>query len=174
MWLGTSSFAKDYDYIGVEKCGKCHKKEKKGAQLKKWQDGPHAKAFKTLGTDSAKLVAKKAGVTGDPQKAPECLKCHVTGYGLPAARFGEKFKAENGVGCESCHGPGSAYKKKKIMKDHDKSVANGLVEITEKTCTECHNDKSPTFKDFNYEERVKDIAHPVPEGAKGGDDEEEE
>ncbi|MBF0432524.1 MAG: cytochrome C554 [Fibrobacteria bacterium] len=171
MWLGAHSFAGDNNYVGVDDCKKCHKKDKKGAQYKKWLEGPHAKAYKTLATDDAKKLAEKAGVKGDPQKSEKCLKCHVTGYGLAADRFGEKYKKEDGVGCESCHGAGSAYKKKKVMKDRDKAVAAGLVIPDEKVCTGCHNDESPTFKEFKFDERLKEIAHPIPEGAKGGSEE---
>jgi hypothetical protein len=34
---------------------------------------------------------------------------------------------------------------------------------TAETCHGCHNEESPTFKDFNFEERVAQIAHPYPE-----------
>ena len=45
------------------------------------------------------------------------MKCHVTGHGKPASSFGPKFiVAEEAVGCEACHGPGSEYKKMKVMK----------------------------------------------------------
>ncbi len=70
------------------------------------------------------------------------------------------------VGCESCHGAGSAYKSSSTMKSiyaneiDGKTV--GLHTINKETCIACHNEKSPTFKPFNFEERVKVIAHPIP------------
>ena len=53
------------------------------------------------------------------------------------------------------------------MKDHAKAVAGGLVEYKnmkaiEKQCVTCHNKKSPTFKDFDFEKRWKEIAHNIP------------
>ena len=48
------------------------------------------------------------------------------------------------------------------MKDHDASVAGGLVIPTEETCTVCHNDGSPTFKGFDFAEYSAKIAHPNP------------
>ncbi|MBC8192847.1 MAG: hypothetical protein H8E18_10735 [FCB group bacterium] len=71
------------------------------------------------------------------------------------------------VGCEVCHGAGDAYKKKKVMQgiysDSLKAVDYGLITIPpEETCLKCHNERSPSFKPFNYEERVKEIAHPFP------------
>lgn len=152
-------------FVGVKTCKTCHKAAERGDQYSKWKKGPHAKAYDTLGTAKAKELAAKAGVNGDPQKAPECLKCHVTGYGKPASAFGRKYRIEDGVGCESCHGAGSDFKKKSIMRDKKKAMAKGLIEPEEKVCKTCHNKQSPTFKPFDYEERAKEIAHPLPKKA---------
>jgi hypothetical protein len=40
----------------------------------------------------------------------------------------------------------------------------GLLAVTEESCTGCHNEKSPGFKGFNFEEMSAKIAHPYPEG----------
>ena len=37
----------------------------------------------------------------------------------------------------------------------------------ESHCVKCHNEKSPTFKEFDYEARWKEVVHPVPEKAAG-------
>jgi hypothetical protein len=149
-------------FVGVKACRVCHKAAKRGDQYTKWKKGPHSGAYDVLGTAKAKEVAAKAGVSGDPQKADECLECHVTGHGSPASAFGRKYRVEDGVGCESCHGAGSGYKKKSIMKVQKKAVAAGLVLPDEKLCKKCHNEKSPTFKPFDYEERLKEVSHPLP------------
>jgi hypothetical protein len=148
-------------YVGASSCKTCHKAKKKGNQYAQWAGSKHANAYKVLATDKAKKTALKAGVKGDPQKAPECLKCHVTGYGSPKSRLGKKYSMEDGVGCESCHGAGGNFKKKKIMKDHAAAVANGLIMPNEKLCKQCHNKQSPTFKPFDYAERVKEVDHPL-------------
>jgi hypothetical protein len=148
----------------------CHKSTKKGAQWSKWQSGPHSKAYATLATDEAKAVANKAGVEGDPQKAESCLKCHVTGHGVAAERLGSKYDKTEGVSCESCHGAGGGYYKKSTMvaitTGEIDGASVGLKVPDEKTCVECHNEKSPTYKKFVFEERVKEIAHPIPEAKK--------
>jgi hypothetical protein len=149
----------DYSYVGVDGCKMCHRSAAKGNQAGKWAEGPHARAYEGLASDKSKEVAQAAGV-GNPQEADECLVCHVTGHGKEQ---GPRYKLEDGVGCESCHGAGSAYNKMNIMRDYDASVANGMIEITEATCTACHNEKSPTFQGFNYEEALKVIAHPNPQ-----------
>lgn len=151
-----------HKYVGAGKCKSCHKKKKTGNQYGAWQKASHSKAFKTLGTPEAKAVAKKQGVTGDPQKAAQCLQCHVTAYGVDKKFLGKKYKAEEGVSCETCHGPGGDYKKKKVMKDHGKAVAAGLIVPDEKMCKTCHNEKSPTYKTFVYKDKVKKVNHPNP------------
>ena len=55
------------------------------------------------------------------------------------------------------------YKSKKIMIDPAAHEAAGLVMVkTADACTRCHNEESPTFKDFDFEKRWAEIAHPVP------------
>lgn len=149
-------------YVGVSKCGMCHKAEAKGNQLGHWQKSKHAQAYVALASDAAKEAAKKAGIEGDPQKSPKCLKCHVTAYGVDAKLLGEKYCIEDGVGCESCHGPGSDYMKMSTMKDREMAVAAGLVVPTEETCVKCHNDESPTYKKFVFKEMFAKVAHPRP------------
>jgi len=63
------------------------------------------------------------------------------------------------VHCESCHGPGSAFKKKSIMEDINKAMASGLIKPTEETCKQCHNKKCSSFQGFKYSEYVKKIDH---------------
>ena len=53
-------------------------------------------------------IAKKMGVSDEPQLAAACLKCHVTGGG-PGAAVAKSYDLMEGVGCESCHGAGSEY-----------------------------------------------------------------
>jgi len=162
----TLSFAADAQYIGAAKCKMCHVSKKSGEQYVIWQNSAHAKAYATLATEEAKAVAKKAGVEGDPQKAAACLKCHVTGFEAPASAKAAGFDQTEGVGCESCHGPGSLYKSMSVMKalaagtQDAKAVA--FLKGDEATCKKCHNESSPTYKPFTFAEKLKVIAHPVP------------
>ncbi len=151
-------------YIGVEKCKLCHNAPAKGAQYAQWTQSAHAKAYQTLGSEEAKKVGAARGIA-DPQKAPQCLRCHVTGHGAPADKLTDKYKAEDGVGCESCHGPGGDYWKMEVMKDHAKSVAAGLVVPTEATCRSCHNPDNPTHKGFEFTSFSAKVAHPNPQKA---------
>ncbi len=155
-----------HTFVGVKKCGMCHKKDDAGKQLSICKDSKHANAFKTLQTAKADSVAEEEGYATKAAETPKCLACHATGYDLDAKMLGKRFKIEDGVQCETCHGAGSNYKKKSIMKDHAKSVANGMTEYkdlaaNEVQCKTCHNEKSPTFESFDFETRWTEIAHPV-------------
>jgi hypothetical protein len=176
--------AQDFEYIGSAKCKMCHNKEEKGAQFSKWEASRHAKAFETLKSEQAAQIAADKGIEGNAWKAPECLKCHTTGFGAGGYEvMGDDFwnpadddkvgrkavKRMNGlqaVGCESCHGAGSTYKssktKKAIIAGEIEAASVGLLEVNETTCVACHNEESPTFESFNYEEKSKEIAHPRP------------
>lgn len=168
--LVTSLAAKETPrYVGVKKCKICHNRKNEVKQYDIWKSTAHSKAYETLATDSAKQLAAKAGVKGDPQKAPECLECHVTGFGEDSTMFGKSFVVEDGVQCESCHGPGSQYKSTKIMSrkkyaeqretQHQLAVEAGLIIPDEKTCLKCHNKRSPAFKGFDYKTYYAKIKH---------------
>jgi len=164
----TSAADSAFKYIGASKCKTCHKKELIGDQYGKWEKAGHSKAFKTLLSEKAIAVAKEKGISGKPSEAAECLKCHATAATLGPNDVEKKpLDNKDGVQCESCHGPGSGYKKKKVMADHEKSLAAGLVIPDEKTCTKCHNDTSPTWKGFDYAEAKKKIDHSIPKDVKG-------
>ncbi|MCF7804428.1 MAG: cytochrome C554 [Candidatus Marinimicrobia bacterium] len=171
--LGSMVFAQDdaetdanqFKYVGAKKCMPCHMSPAKGAQYKQWMSSPHSNAYKTLGTEAAKEAAPEG--IDNPQEAPECLKCHVTGYEASDDRKVEKYDMTEGVSCESCHGPGSDYWKMPVMMGISKgtmeAAVHGLEYPDEETCIQCHNDESPTFDGFNYEESYKKIAHPNPQ-----------
>lgn len=150
-------------YVGADKCKLCHQTESKGNQYGQWKKSKHSGAYDALAGEKAKQVAAGLGIE-DPQKSERCLKCHSMAFGVPAdmAASGSKLKLEDGVQCESCHGAGEKYWAMTIMKDHNKAVANGLVEINKAVCVKCHNEENPVFEGFNYEEKYKIIAHPIP------------
>ena len=153
--------AQDFDYVGAKKCKMCHNKPAKGAQYKSWSEGPHANAMKTLSSEAALAIAKKKGIE-NPATDPSCIKCHSTVGGTNPDLHTATITIDEGVSCESCHGPGSAYKSKTIMSDQAKSIENGLIVPTEKLCITCHNAESPTFKGFNFEEYLAKISHKDP------------
>ncbi len=152
--------AQNFKYIGASKCKMCHVKPTTGSQYNVWKDGPHARAMETLSGEEAKKIATEMGIE-NPATDPACIKCHST-VGHIEESLVATLKMEEGVSCESCHGPGSRYKSNAIMKKPEMAMKNGLIEPTEEMCISCHNEESPTYIPFNYEERVAEIAHPRP------------
>lgn len=161
----TVAGAAEHKYVGTAKCATCHKSAAAGEQFVKWQGSKHAKAFAALASPKALEIAKAKGIA-DPQKAPECIKCHVTAAGVDTSMVGPKYAASDGVGCESCHGAGADYIKKSTMEGITggtiKPETVGLTMPDKATCEKCHNKESPTFTAFDFEKAKADIAHPIP------------
>lgn len=168
VFLAVDLYAADHKYVGVTTCKMCHKGEAKGSQFDIWEASKHAKAIDGLKTDKALEIAKTKGLTVPPSEAPECLKCHTTGSDADASLFDAKFDKAMGVQCEACHGAGGDYKAIAIMKDRQKAIDNGLNPIlvsdgtAVKKCQKCHNEESPVFKGFNFDEYWAKIKHPRP------------
>jgi len=152
--------AQDFSYIGAAKCKMCHNSEKAGFAYKIWTESSHSKALASLSSQKSLDYAKANGIA-DPAKDQKCLKCHSTYHAAKPDAI-ETLTATEGVSCESCHGPGSAYKAMNIMKDQALSIKNGLILPTKEVCEKCHNKENPFYKPFNYDEAVKKIAHPTP------------
>lgn len=171
--LAGSGLAADHKYVGIKGCKNCHNKELIGDQLGAWKKDDHSKAYETLKGEKALDIAKKKGLAGPPHEAKECLECHVTAFGAEASAFDKgPLPAADGVQCESCHGPGKDYRKKKVMSDHEKSIAAGMwsPEKEVSICTHCHNDKSPTWDaavGFDFEKAKAKFPHGIPKDVKG-------
>jgi hypothetical protein len=165
VFFATTGSAFENKYIGVKQCAMCHKSDKQGKQSEIWGKSKHAEAYKVLTTAKADEVAKAKGLKTKAVESPECLTCHTTT--AAAAVLEKSFDVKDGVQCETCHGAGSAYKNMAVMKDKAKAMAAGLMvpkdeAAIEKFCVTCHNDKSPTFKEFKFKPMWDKIKHPVP------------
>ncbi|MCB0723738.1 MAG: cytochrome C554 [Ignavibacteriae bacterium] len=163
---GNSAENDEPMYVGVDKCaGTCHKGDSKGNQYEIWQNSKHSNAFKNLQTPEADKIAQDRGYSTPAAETPECVKCHTLGIDLSTAPLTDTYDKTQGVQCETCHGPGSEYKKLNIMKDVELAKQNGLIIHTEREafCTGCHNSQSPTFKSFDYDEMWAKIKHPKPQ-----------
>lgn len=160
FFAGGALMAQKFKYIGASKCKMCHLKPATGEQYNVWLKGPHAGAMKTLESEQSMEIAKKMGIS-DPTTDAACIKCHST-VGAVDAKLVASAKMEEGVSCESCHGPGSMYKGASVMRNKELAMTRGLIEPTEAVCKTCHNEESPTYKPFNYAEKAAMIAHPNP------------
>lgn len=140
-----------HTYVGVKTCKMCHKGERKGMVFEKWEGSEHANA-------TAQLEGQEV--------TDKCYGCHATGFGEEGgfAPDCETTETMAGIQCEACHGPGSDYKKMKIMKDPEAAKAAGLKMPAPEHCTTCHNNSHHADMIFNYEEAWPQIEHKLPEG----------
>ena len=150
--ISLSSNAQSAKYIGANGCKMCHNKPEKGGQHAQWLKTSHSKAYSKL---------DEAG-----KKNADCLKCHSTAGSVDKSLIAT-IKVDEGVSCESCHGPGSMYKTAAIMKNREQSLAKGMIDPTEATCKACHTGKKPeghpaAKKPWNFAEFSKVISHPDP------------
>lgn len=135
-------------FTGSAACGACHHGPDHGHQYDVWRRTPHARAWAVLSTPRALELAREMNVSGDPQQSQACLKCHAPGP-----------HADEGVGCEACHGAGRKYSTDAIMRDPAAARAAGLRPVSLNDCARCHNPAHG--KTFNAAEAWKKIAHPT-------------
>jgi hypothetical protein len=157
-------------FIGVKSCT-CHNMASRGKQVDVWQNSKHASAYKALTTEDADKIAKDRGLKTAAAESPECLCCHVANSDETLSA--EKYSKEEGVTCEVCHGAASEWKALHSKKDKlADAVEAGLVftklnesskPVVEARCRTCHNEKSPTYKEFKFDEFWAKIAHPIPQ-----------
>ncbi|MEE4273926.1 MAG: ankyrin repeat domain-containing protein [Thermoanaerobaculales bacterium] len=147
-------------YVGVSACTDCHSTAEAGNPHVTWMRSRHGHAYWRLGSDWSRFLAglrpHYADLT-DPMADHRCLLCHVTGRQDDNALFAESYREEEGIGCESCHGPGSLYSNSEIMGDREAFLAAGGVVPTEATCRSCHR----RSENFDFEEMLGKVAHRV-------------
>lgn len=135
------------NYEGYRKCGSCHR-----SQLDSWEHTAHAKALDSLAPKARAEAKKKAKL--DPNKDyrqdSDCVGCHSTGYDHEGGYDPKQpSKYLVGVGCESCHGPGSEYRllhrkagqsfeKKKQTAPRQQLAEAGQEFQFEERCNSCH------------------------------------
>lgn len=117
-------------YSGNEFCTVCHQEE--GLT---WELTNHAHAFDNL-------------VRHNADQKPDCVNCHVVGYGKPGGYDMDRPQpALENVGCEDCHGRGGPHLSPHFVENHDYS----------KVCVTCHDPKHSIG--FEYATFVKRISH---------------
>lgn len=154
-------------YVGARVCASCHAGPGMGHQYSLWLHSKHSKAYATLARPEAKEITRLSGLREQPQEAFTCLGCHATGANAEDWEKDDTFRVEDGVQCETCHGPGSEYMTEDVMRDPAKAMAAGLVMPGPERCMVCHAAKgthvavlgSPAF---DVEAGMKQIAHPTP------------
>lgn len=112
----------------------------------------HSRAYQALTGEVGERMARILKLGARAEEAPKCLACHAL-YTTPEQR-GRVFEISEGVSCENCHGPASAWLGQHTTRSwqHEKSVALGMADTrnvihrTEK-CLECHLGTKNKFVD---------------------------
>jgi len=112
----------------------------------------HSRAYQALTGEVGERMATILKLGSKAEEAPKCLACHAL-YITPEQR-GRAFEISEGVSCENCHGPASAWLGPHTTRSwqHEKSVALGMYDTrnvihrTEK-CLECHLGTKNKFVD---------------------------
>jgi hypothetical protein len=149
-------------YIGPGSCAatSCHGSVKPVAESRILQTeyttwilkDKHSRGYQALTGDVGERMARILKLGTKAEESPKCLACHAL-YTTPEQR-GRAFEISEGVSCENCHGPASAWLGPHATRDwpHEKSVAAGMhdtrnvIHRTEK-CLECHLGSKEKFVD---------------------------
>jgi hypothetical protein len=150
------SFAtEDARFVGSTACARCHP-----GIYEDWARTPHGRALRTL---------REIDYHWDP----ECVRCHVVGFdrtmGNPLTGAAKWTRAVSGfvdpdrtqhlggVGCESCHGPGSEH----ARDPYGARMTEGIHRVSKTIdhCVRCHDpDNSPNFL-AEYERYLSEVDH---------------
>src|SRR5215470_10319926 len=149
-------------YIGPGSCAAtaCHGSVKPVAESRIFQNeystwilkDKHARAYQALTGEVGERMARILKLGAKAEESPKCLACHAL-YTTPEQR-GRPFEITEGVSCENCHGPASAWLGPHTTRSwpHEKSVALGLTDtrnVIHRTgkCLECHLGTKNKFVD---------------------------
>jgi hypothetical protein len=124
-------------YAGSELCGGCHHEE-----AAHWRTTPHSMAMRSL-------------VRVQRERHPECVSCHVTGYGASGgfADSSRRKQLEN-VGCEVCHGPG--------MLHAQTGGREAIVRVpTTRVCFMCHDEEHSDQFVGRLDDAMRFVSHPL-------------
>ncbi|GAB4145467.1 MAG: hypothetical protein Fur0037_13360 [Planctomycetota bacterium] len=131
-------------YVGSATCRACHEEA-----FSVWQKSAHARAWQTL--EDAERDPERYGW---PVTAyPDCVGCHTVGYRYKTGFAGPAETPDlRNVGCESCHGPGSAH-----AEDPETKLGKVGQGAPSGVCRSCHDfDQTP---DFDYAKYWRLIEH---------------
>ena len=101
------------------------------------------RAYQVLFNDRSQRIARNLGLRQPAHEAKICLDCHT--YDPPPEWRGERFRLNDGVSCEACHGPAGPWIASHAAPGatHADNVAHGLYPTNEplaeaKLCLSCH------------------------------------
>ncbi len=104
----------------------------------------HARAYTVLSNSTSVRMGKILGLEQPPSKSDKCLNCHTVNA-RPDQRAQTFQNLEDGVSCESCHGPAVGWLGPHTLKNwtHEQSLKLGMYDtrdLSKRTerCLSCH------------------------------------
>lgn len=126
-------------YVGTAACAACHR-----PAVDFWRATKHARALETLEKQHR-------------ARSPECIACHVTGWLQPGGTSDVAAATTRlrDVGCEACHGAGSAHVQAavaRVASGHEAPPPAGKIarKVPASVCLGCHT-PDQTNRGFDYE-----------------------
>jgi hypothetical protein len=167
-------------FVGVEVCATCHGQPETGDQYRVWTASMHARTYIVLATGYQAMIDPAARGLVDPgfgraisERAAElgadtdCMACHAAGSEVGEELRADTFHLEDGVQCETCHGPGSHHVAAHQNPDAAPPGERRLPLSDLEDCLRCHRHKpSHSVLDrhpFVAQQSWQKIAHPMPE-----------
>jgi hypothetical protein len=109
-----------------------------------WLDSDrHADAYNVLFKPSSARIARNMRLKRKAYEEPVCLDCHTTN--VPVHLVAGAVDHEDGVQCETCHGPASGWRDQHVEEGwtHAQSIAKGMIDLRSlntrsSVCSACH------------------------------------
>ncbi len=150
-------------FVGSDSCQKCHP-----TAYAVWHGSKHRQAYHYL-VEDGRPIAELVRANEPPRRIgrqydPDCMMCHVTGYGLEGGFISEeKTPMLLGNQCENCHGPASLHVQFGDKAKHDLSTVKKYaaplrltIGQSEGKCRICHDaDNDPHFDLEKYWPKIK-------------------
>jgi hypothetical protein len=103
----------------------------------------HAQAYNILFSDRSARIVRNMRLKKKAYEEDACLDCHTTN--VPASLVEGAVDPEDGIQCETCHGPASGWRNEHAEEGwtHEQSVARGMIDLRALNargtlCTGCH------------------------------------
>jgi hypothetical protein len=173
--VGAAVAAEPAVHLGVASCASttCHGSAKPAAQgnvqgneYVTWaRFDAHAGSWQTLAGERSIAIARRLGL-GPAQEARICLDCHAEN--LAPTRRGHRFQADDGIGCEACHGGAEHWLASHDdfpAVDHAANLAAGMTDLARPAsraavCTGCHVGDGGGDTDRFASHRLMAAGHP--------------
>ncbi len=110
----------------------------------------HARSYKVLFNEQSLRIARNLGLPKPPSQEKICLDCHA--HNVPVAQRDERFKFDDGVSCEACHGPAGKWLESHAQEGatHADNLKAGLYPTDDtvaraQLCLSCHFGNADRF-----------------------------